>query len=371
MHKKATKNKKAFTLIEILLVIAILAVMAAIVIIAINPFRQTANVRNTQRQSDINAIYSATNQYVIDKSVLPSSIGTTPLEICRTNASNCTGMADLSVLNESSRYLVSLPIDPKSTSTNGTGYYIYKTSADRPVVYASAAELGQTIVIGGPVFGGGFVMTNPISRWTFDDGAGCNAVDNFSGNNGNLGPSCPSNSPLWTAGKINNSLFFDGTDDYVTINNSANLNPTEAITLSAWIKWNINPSAGLSWASIINKNSDNQYRLQHNSSNTAFEFGLRTTVGAKWVVSNTAPVNNVWYFVVATYDKQIMKIYINGVLENSIAHSGSILTSNSAVSIGKRSIDNDRFFNGTIDEVSIYSTALSAEEVQNLYTAGN
>ena len=371
MHKKATNNKKAFTLIEILVVIVILAVMAAIVIIAINPFRQTANVRNAQRQSDIYAIYSATNQYLIDKSVLPSSIGTTALEICRTNASNCVGMADLSVLNESSRYLVSIPIDPKSTSTNGTGYFIYKTSADRPVVYAGASELGQTIVIGGSVSGGGFVMTNPISRWTFDNGAGCSATDSFNVNNGNLGPICPSNSPVWIAGKVNNALFFDGTDDYVTINDSASLNPTEAITLSAWIKWNINPNTGLSWTSIINKNSDNQYRLQHNSSNTAFEFGLRTTGGSKWVVSNTIPVINVWYFVVATYDKQIMKIYVNGALDNSITYSGSILTSNSAVSIGKRSIINDRFFNGTIDEVSIYSSALSPLEIQNLYTAGN
>jgi type IV pilus assembly protein PilA len=371
MRKKATNNKKAFTLIEILLVIVILAVMAAIVIIAINPFRQTANVRNTQRQSDVNAIYLATNQYLIDKSMLPSSISTTALEICRTNASNCVGMADLSVLNESSRYLVSLPIDPKSTSTNGTGYFIYKTSADRPVVYAGAAELGQTIVIGGSVSGGGFVMTNPISRWTFDNGSGCNATDSFNGNNGNLGPICSSNSPVWIAGKVNNALFFDGTDDYVTINNTANLNPTEALTLSAWIKWNINPTTGLSWTSIINKNSDNQYRLQHNSSNTAFEFGLRTTGGSKWVVSNTAPVINVWYFVVATYDKQIMKIYVNGALDNTIAHSGSILTSNSAVSIGKRSIINDRFFNGTIDEANIYSSALSPLEIQNLYMAGN
>jgi len=370
MQKKITNNPKGFTLIEILLVIVILAVMAAIVIIAINPLRQTANARNAQRRTDVYSIYSATNQYVIDNSQLPLAISTTPTEICRTNAVSCSGMVDLSVLNDNGTYLVSLPIDPQSTSTNGTGYYIYKNTANRPVVYASIAELGQ-IIQAGTAHSGNLITSIPISQWSFDDGAGCMITDSVDGNNGSLGPICPSNLPLFIAGKVNGALLFDGVDDYVVVNNAANLNPTGAITLAAWVKWNIIPSTGLSWASIINKNSDNQYRLHHNTTNTSFEFAVRTTGGGKWVTSTTVPAMGVWYFVAATYDGLIMKIYVNGTLENSIAHSGTLSTSSSAVNIGKRAVSNDRFFNGTIDEASIYSNALTAAEIQTLYLAGS
>lgn len=367
-------NKKAFTLLEILLVIAIIGILAAIVIIAINPSHQLASTRNTQRYSDINSIYMATNQYLIDnKGKWPETINTTPLEICQTGAINCNGMADLSFLTNNSTYLTSLPVDPSTTSTIGTGYFAYKTPANRLVVIASLAEIEKSISIGTsspsvtPI-----IIYNPsiINRWAFDDSSGCILTDVISGNTGTLAPACPSNSPVWTTGKTNSALFFDGIDDYITVADSANLNPSTGLTLSAWIKWSINPTTGLSWASIINKGVDNQYRLQHNVGNTAFEFAIRTGAGNKWVQSNTIPVQNVWYYVVGTYDGSSLKIYVDGVLEKSTIFSGNIIGSNYPLDIGRRAITNDRYFNGTIDEVNIYSSALTAEEIQNIYIAG-
>jgi len=64
---KNLKNKqKGFTLIEILVVIGLIAILAAIVIIAINPARQFAQGRNSQRQSNVNSILNAIGQRIAD-----------------------------------------------------------------------------------------------------------------------------------------------------------------------------------------------------------------------------------------------------------------------------------------------------------------
>jgi prepilin-type N-terminal cleavage/methylation domain-containing protein len=369
MNFYISKNNKGFTLLEILLVIALIAILAGIVVVAINPLRQLAEARNAQRFSDVRSIYNATNQYFLDHGSWPASISSAPLEICRTGASSCTGLADLSVLTNNSTYLTSMPIDPFS-SVNGTGYEIYLTSNNSHIVIvANLAELSRVIEIG--VITSVQVFTTPISYWSFDDASSCTALDNVDGNSGTLNPTCPGNSPSWTLGKINGALSFNGVDNYININNAPNLNPTAALTLSAWVKWTIDPGTGLPWASIINKNGDNQYRLQHNNVNAKFEFGLRTTGCAKWVQSTTSPVKDVWYFVTGTYDGQSMKLYVNGTLESNTSCSGTILTSSSPVGIGRRSIYYDRYFNGLIDEAKIYSSALADTEIQSLYTAGN
>jgi prepilin-type N-terminal cleavage/methylation domain-containing protein len=140
------RHKKGFTLIEILLAVAALVILAGIVILAINPSRQLAQTRNAQRTVDVNTLEKAVEQYAIDRSgTLPATLSTTPLEICRFGASDCTGLVDLSVLAASSTYVVSLPTDPISTSTNGTGYMICKTIHGRIGVYSPLAELGQQI----------------------------------------------------------------------------------------------------------------------------------------------------------------------------------------------------------------------------------
>ena len=63
---KTLKDRKGFTLIEILIVIGIIAILAAIVVIAINPARQFAQARNSQRTSNVNAILNAIGQNIAD-----------------------------------------------------------------------------------------------------------------------------------------------------------------------------------------------------------------------------------------------------------------------------------------------------------------
>ena len=63
---KNLKSNKGFTLIEILIVIGIIAILAAIVIVAINPAKQFAQARNTQRESAVNTVLNAIGQRIAD-----------------------------------------------------------------------------------------------------------------------------------------------------------------------------------------------------------------------------------------------------------------------------------------------------------------
>ncbi|MEW5908091.1 MAG: prepilin-type N-terminal cleavage/methylation domain-containing protein [Patescibacteria group bacterium] len=143
--------KKGFTLIEILVVIAIIAILAAVAIVAINPARQFAQANNAQRWSNVNTILNAIYQYAIDNNgALPSTITGTTTEICATGAASCTGLIDLSVLTTNATYLVALPADPACPSgcaTNGIGYTVATTINNRIIVSAPDAQLGVTISV--------------------------------------------------------------------------------------------------------------------------------------------------------------------------------------------------------------------------------
>ncbi len=144
--KTLRQQEKGFTLIEVLLVVAIIAILAGIVILAINPNKQLGDTRNSQRQSDINTILNATYQYGVDnQGNLPTGITTTPTDICSTGAASCSGLVDLTVLTTNGKYVVAIPKDPKTGTTTDTHYQISIDANNRVTVSAPDAEQGKTI----------------------------------------------------------------------------------------------------------------------------------------------------------------------------------------------------------------------------------
>src|SRR3990167_1561395 len=72
MLPKKLSAAKGFTLIEILVVIGILAILLTIVLVAINPARNTQDARNTKRRSDVLNILNAVNQYYVATGNFPT-----------------------------------------------------------------------------------------------------------------------------------------------------------------------------------------------------------------------------------------------------------------------------------------------------------
>ncbi len=140
------KSALGFTLIEVLLVIAMLAILAAVVIVAINPSKQFGEAQNAQRRSDVLAILDAFHQYTIDNyGSYPTgnnlSEGVTCEDdgdaICQSGQS-CDGI-NIDDLIVDGKYLVDIPSDPTTATDDVTGYKIFLTSGGRVGICAPDA----------------------------------------------------------------------------------------------------------------------------------------------------------------------------------------------------------------------------------------
>ena len=169
------------------------------------------------------------------------------------------------------------------------------------------------------------------------------------------------------------SMEFDGTDDYISMGNPAALQITGALTLSAWFK---SSYSGGSNERILSKdnNTSRCYMTQLDGSGNA-KFYIWNSNSAKIATSTgTDYRDDAWHHIVGVFDPsaidaQRLALYIDG---SNVGYGNTTATTidNDVVDIEiGRKQDNTLFFDGNIDEVAIWNSALSDIDIERIYNA--
>ena len=140
------KSNKGFTLIEVIVVIALLAILAGIVLVAINPAQNSADARNVKRRADVLQILNAVNQHYVAKGTFPTGMPTvaqSPADL-KSGATPAGDICDGIVTT--GNYIAALPFDTggayTSCSSYDTKYTISLDSNNRVTVSAPGTEIG-------------------------------------------------------------------------------------------------------------------------------------------------------------------------------------------------------------------------------------
>jgi len=211
------------------------------------------------------------------------------------------------------------------------------------------------------------VHADIVGHWSLDEGSGPTAYDNsVYGNDGTLGTAGVS----WTTGYYGFALNFTPPDGCVLIPDSASLDITNAFTVMAWV--NLNDLTGPK--SIVSKfrSGDASFILKKHNSNDKFRVQLWNDLGSMAdLSSSTSSQVGAWTHVAVTYNGSVLQFYYNGDPDGSMNVSGSLHISSSPVVIGAIEDGNGENFDGVIDEVRIYSHALSPTEVIEAMNTGS
>ena len=198
-----------------------------------------------------------------------------------------------------------------------------------------------------------------IASLGFDEGAGTTTTDTSGrGHHGTL-----SNATWTPSGRFGAGVNFNGSSSWVTLTSTTALNLTTGMTLSAWVR----PTSITSdFRTVILKENNGglSYALYATDGASRPPAGYINTGGSD--LAAVAPATlalNTWTHLAMTYDGASIRLYVNGALVSTRAAAGSIAGTGGAVRIGGNSVWGE-YFSGTIDEVRIYSRALSAADVQ-------
>jgi prepilin-type N-terminal cleavage/methylation domain-containing protein len=361
---------RAFTLLELLLVIAVVAVLAGIILFALNPAQRLEDANNAQTMAKSEDIRKAIEAYAIaNGGSMPTNIASLTTyglhDICKAGQStNCLNIDQL----VTDGYLGSIPEDKDGSTTVISGYKLEYNPAKNNVQVYNTDSFTEYVEDGATL------TTGLVGYWKMDEASWNNncstsTVMDSSGNN-NHGLSCISGSGLvaGATGIYNKAGDFDGVNDYISVpSNPAN----SQISMSGWFY--IDTFATL-WSSVFGN-----YKISPTANGIDFiprsgSVMLCAGDGTAYVngthcnasFSSAAIKTGSWIHGVFTYDGVTLRAYVNGSLIGSAAKT--LDNTNTIFTIGRwDSAHANYYFDGRIDDVRAYNRALSAVEVTALY----
>lgn len=205
-----------------------------------------------------------------------------------------------------------------------------------------------------------------VAYWSFDNNVGYVVPDESgNGHDGTLGAnnSGQGDEPVGQCGFY---LEFDGNDDYVNVPDHSDLDITQELTVAVWIRPEKIPSSGL--MTILSKDENYEFHVNssgrinwwwRNSSNQTREFNS----------SDTVTINE-WVHVAIVYSKSAgtQTIYLDGVASGSTSYSEDLMNNSDDLQIGNDQNFSGRYFQGDIDEVHVFNSALTQTDIQQLMT---
>ena len=244
------------------------------------------------------------------------------------------------------------------------GWFLTIENPDNVMGVNASFIMGVNISTGGstPVAGNKTISedfsTDLSAYYRFDtDGA---IIDQVIGNNGTI------NGATYTAsGKINGGYIFDGTNDKITIPDDNWFNGD--FTFAMWVY----PDTKTNDDRIMTQGiTGNLAYLRYQTSFNGIRFALVGSDGAALLDAPNTYVLNAWQYLLVTRSGNDYELFINNV---SVAtHTVDIGTYNPTVDVtlGQRG-DTTRLFNGTMDEVGVWSRALNESQIQDIYNNGS
>ena len=208
-----------------------------------------------------------------------------------------------------------------------------------------------------------------------------NAVDSAEGHNGLLAGGAG-----YTNGEVGKTFGFNGVNQYVMIPWSPDFVITNQLSIDFWMK--ADPANTMTFFQGLFTSDFYVVEIsQGHSGGMGVNFSLNFgNSGNFWGTADAngggQPVSaGVWHHIAGTYDGDKMQLYVDGQPSGNPAYyAGPILniSSSSFLSIASEegrtacgsACTANRFFNGLIDEATIYNRALSASEIKAIFTNG-
>jgi len=208
-----------------------------------------------------------------------------------------------------------------------------------------------------------------ISHWMLDEGAGTTAYDSAGYNDGTL-----VNGPVWTTGRIDLGLDFDGVDDYMSVPDDSSLDfaSGENFSVAAWFRIEAGETSGEPILQKYSNSNQSGYALFGNSGFVPGRIAFVTWGTGEIAALDDGGYNDgSWHYAVGVRSQSSGEIhlYIDGVEVDSNNEPSRSLANSANLHIGTNFTGHSNLY-GKIDDVRVYDRALSAEEIWDLYLEG-